>query len=79
MECHYLSAKTSQTCCLMGRRPMKDVLGKPFEGPIVPFGSLVEYHPITAKDQSPIHSIWKESFTWIVPRIRSLRGGNLEG
>ena len=23
--------------------------------------------------------MWKESFTWIVPRIRSLRGGNLEG
>ena len=27
----------------------------------------------------PNPSIWKESFTWIVPRIRSLRGGNLEG
>ena len=24
-------------------------------------------------------SIWKESVTWIVPRIRSVRGGNLEG
>ena len=24
-------------------------------------------------------SIWKESFTWIVPRIRSVRGQNLEG
>ena len=24
-------------------------------------------------------SIWKESLTWIVPRIRSVRGGNLEG
>ena len=24
-------------------------------------------------------SIWKENFTWIVPRIRSLRGGNLKG
>ena len=23
----------------------------------------------------PNPSIWKESFTWIVPRIRSLRGG----
>ena len=27
----------------------------------------------------PNPSIWKKSFTWIVPRIRSLRGGNLEG
>ena len=24
-------------------------------------------------------SIWQESLTWIVPRIRSVRGGNLEG
>ena len=24
-------------------------------------------------------SIWKESLTWIVPRIRFVRGGNLEG
>ena len=29
--------------------------GQPCKGPIIPFGSLVEYHPITAKDQSRIH------------------------
>ena len=27
---------------------MKDVFGQPFKGPIIPFGSLVEYYPITA-------------------------------
>ena len=48
---------------------------QPFKGPIIPFGSLVEYHPKTAKDQSRIRSIWKKSLTWIVPRIRSARGG----
>ena len=53
--------------------------GQPFRGPIIPFGSLVEYHPITAKDQSRIHQFGKKVFTWIVPRIRSVRGGNLEG
>ena len=58
---------------------MKDVFGQPFKGPIIPFGSLVEYHPKTAKDQSRNPSIWKESFTWIVPRIRSLRGGIWKG
>ena len=71
--------ETSQIYCLMGRRPLKDVFGQPFKGPIIPFRSLVEYYPITPKDQSPNPSIWKESFTWIVPRIRSLRGVNLEG
>ena len=71
--------ETSQICDLMGRRPMKDVLGNHFKGPIIPFGSLVEYHPITAKDQSKNPSIWKESLTWIVPRLRSVPRGNLEG
>ena len=31
---------------------MKDVFGQPFTGPIIPFGSLVQYHPITSKHQS---------------------------
>ena len=62
---------------LMGRRPSERRFGQPFKGPIIPFVSLVEYYPISAKDQFP--SIWKESLTWIVPRIRSVRGGNLEG
>ena len=34
--------------------------GKPLRGPISPFGSLVEYHPISAKDQSRIHQIGKK-------------------
>ena len=67
-----------KTSCLMGRRPMKDVLGKPFKGPIIPFGSLVEYHPLTAKGPVKNPSIWKESLTWIAPRIRIVRGVNLE-
>ena len=46
----------SQIYYLMGRRLVKDVL----EGPIIPFGSLVEYHPITAKDQSRIHQFGKK-------------------
>ena len=39
---------------------MKDVLGNHFKGPIIPFGSLVESHPITAKDQSRIHQFGKK-------------------
>ena len=34
--------------------------GQPFKGPIIPFGSLVEYHPITAKDKSRIHQFGKK-------------------
>ena len=49
-----------QISYLMGRRRMKDVFGQPFNGPIIAFGSLVEYHPITAKDQSRIHQFGKK-------------------
>ena len=64
---------------LMGNPRNERRFGQPFKGPIMPVGSLVEYHPITAKDQSRIHQFWKESLTWIVPRIHIVRGGNLEG
>ena len=33
-----------------GKTPYERRFGKPFEGPVIPFGSLVEYHSITAKD-----------------------------
>ena len=33
-----------------GKTPNERRFGQPFKGPIIPFGSLVEYHPITAKD-----------------------------
>ena len=71
--------ETSQICYLMGRLHMKDVLGQPFEGPLIPFGSLVEYHPKNCEGPVKNPSIWKESLTWIVHSIRIVRGGNLEG
>ena len=43
-----------------GKTPYERRFGQPFRGPIVPFGSLVEYHPITAKDQSRIHQFGKK-------------------
>ena len=43
-----------------GKTPYERSFGQPFKGPIIPFGSLVEYHPITAKDQSRIHQFGKK-------------------
>ena len=68
--------ETSQIYYLMGRRPMKDVLGNHLKDLLF---HLVHWLSTTAKDQSKNPSIWKESLTWIVPRIRSVRGWNLEG
>ena len=62
-----------------GKTPYERRFGQPLEGPIIPFGSLVECTPISAKDQSRIHHPRKESLTWIVPWILSVRGENLEG
>ena len=42
-----------------GKTPYERRFGQPFEGLIIPFGSLVEYHPMTAKDQSRIHQFGK--------------------
>ena len=70
--------ETSQIYYLMGRRPMKDVLGNHLKDRLF---HLVHWLSITCNCEGSVThpSIWKESVTWIVPRIRSLRGENLEG
>ena len=54
MEC-YTYLRNVTDLLSDGKTPYERRFGKPFEGPNIPFGSLVEYHPITAKDQSRIH------------------------
>ena len=53
--------ETFKISCLMGRPLMKDALEN-LKGAIIPFGSLVEYYPISAKDQSRIHQFEKKSY-----------------
>ena len=49
MECHtYL--RNVQDLLSDGKTSYERRFGKPFEGPIIPFGSLLEYYPISAKD-----------------------------
>ena len=43
-----------------GKTPYERRFGQPFKGPIIQFGSLVDYHPTTAKDQSRIHQFGKK-------------------
>ena len=43
-----------------GKTPNEKRFGQPLKGPIIPFSSLVEYHPFTAKDQSRIHQFGKK-------------------
>ena len=59
MEC-YTYLRNVTDLLSDGKTPHERRFGKPFEGPIIPFGSQVEYHPITAKDQSRIHQCGKK-------------------
>ena len=59
MEC-YTYLRNVTDLLSDGKTPCERRFGQPFEGPIFPFGSLVEYHPITAKDQSRIHQFGKK-------------------
>ena len=59
MEC-YTYLRNVTDLLSDGKTPYERRFGKPFKGPITPFGSLVEYHPITAKDKSRIHQFGKK-------------------
>ena len=59
MEC-YTYLRNVTDLLSDGKTPCERRFGQPFKGPIIPFGSLVEYHPRTAKDQSRIHQFGKK-------------------
>ena len=59
MEC-YTYLRNVTDLLSDGKTPYERRFGQPFKGPIIPFGSLVEYHPISAKDQSRIHQFEKK-------------------
>ena len=56
MECHcYL--RNIQDLLSDGKTPYERRFGMPFDGPVIPFGAMVEYHPISAKDISRLHQL----------------------
>ena len=48
-----------------GETPFERRFGEPFKGPVLPFFSMLEYHPIAAKDQTRLYQCGKE----VLPRI----------
>ena len=59
MEC-YTYLRNVTDLLSDGKTPYERRFGQPFKGPLIPFGSLVEYHTRTAKDQSRIHQFEKK-------------------
>ena len=64
MEC-YTYLRNVTDLLSDGTTPYERRFGQSFKGPIIPFGSLVEYHPKTAKDQLRIHQFGKK----VLPRL----------
>ena len=62
-----------------GKTPYERRFGQPFKGPIIPFGSLVEYHHITAMDQSRIQQFGKKVLPGLFLGYALYAGVNLEG
>ena len=57
VEC-YCYLRTVQNKLSDGKTPYERLFGMPFNGPIIPFGAMVEYHPISAKDLSCSDMHW---------------------
>ena len=53
--------------------------GEPFRGPVVPFGSMVEYHPISMEDQSRIHQFGRKVLPGIFLGYALYAGGIWKG
>ena len=59
--------------------PYERRFGQPFKGLVIPFGSLVESYPKTAKNQSRIHQFGKKVLLGLFFGYALDAGLNLEG
>ena len=77
MEC-YTHLRSVTDLLSDGKTPYERRFGQPFNDLLF---HLVHWLSITFFCEGSVKnpSIWKESLTWIVPRMRSVRGVSLEG
>ena len=54
MEC-YCYLRHIQDLLSDGKTPYERRFGMPIDRPVIPFGAMVEYHTISAKDQARLH------------------------
>ena len=78
MEC-YTYLRNVTDLLSDGKTPYERRFGQPFEGSIIPFGSLVEYHPRTAKDQSRIPQFGKKVLPGLFLGYVLYAGANWKG
>ena len=55
---------------LLSKAPYEQRVEEPFKEPVIPFGSMIENHPISAEDESRLHQVGKKvwlgisAFVW---------------
>ena len=59
LEC-YCYVRNSQDLLSGGKTRYDRRFGEPLLRPVIPFGSMVECHPISAKGQSRLHQVGKK-------------------
>ena len=62
-----------------GKTPYERRFGQPLKGPVIPFGSLVDYYPVSAKDQSRIHQFGKKVLPGLFLEYALYAGGIWKG
>ena len=78
MEC-FSYLRNIQDLLSYGKTPYERRFGKPLKGLINPFGSLVKYYTISAKDQSRIHQFGMKVLPGLFLGYALHVEGNLEG
>ena len=59
MEC-YCYLRNVQDLLADGKTRYERRFGEPFKGPVIPFGAMVEYYPISSTDKSRLHEFGKK-------------------
>ena len=77
MEC-YCYLRNIQDLLFDGKTPHERRIGDSFERPIIPFGSVVEYHPISAKDLLRLHQFGNKVLPGFSPWLCIAHRCNLE-
>ena len=78
MEC-YCCLRNIQDLLSDGKRPSERRFGESFTGPVIPFGSMIEHHPISAKNLSRIHQFGKKVLRGIFLGCALYAGGIWKG
>ena len=77
MEC-YCYLRNIEDLLSDGKSPYERQFGMPFDGPVIPFGAMVEYHLISAKDISRLHQFCPKVLPGIFLGYALYSGGSLE-